>query len=134
MHIYIYTYKYIYIYIGRWARSHPLSGQERAQLAYRGTSLTRKRSPLGPYRRPMPRVLGGSKWGGRFIVGEVPVCRTGRAPTQTEGYKENRVEIDQRSVTLSVGTPVCPCGIAYRGGCGLSTFVVFPKSPCTSLC
>ena len=28
--------------------------------AYRGTSLTRKRTPLGPYRRPMPRVLGGS--------------------------------------------------------------------------
>ena len=27
---------------------------------YRGTSLTRKRPPLGPYRRPMPRVLGGS--------------------------------------------------------------------------
>ena len=26
---------------------------------YRGTSLTRKHSPLGPYRRPMPRVLGG---------------------------------------------------------------------------
>ena len=27
---------------------------------YRGTSLTRKRNPLGPYRKPMPRVLGGS--------------------------------------------------------------------------
>ena len=27
---------------------------------YRGTSLTRKRTTLGPYRRPMPRVLGGS--------------------------------------------------------------------------
>ena len=26
---------------------------------YRGTSLTRKRTPLGLYRRPMPRVLGG---------------------------------------------------------------------------
>ena len=31
-----------------------------AVLVYRGTSLTRKRTPLGPYRRPMPRVLGGS--------------------------------------------------------------------------
>ena len=29
-------------------------------INYRGTSLTRKRTPLGPYRRPMPRVLGGS--------------------------------------------------------------------------
>ena len=27
---------------------------------YRGTSLTRKRTPLGPYRGPMPRILGGS--------------------------------------------------------------------------
>jgi len=27
---------------------------------YRGTSLTRKGTPLGPYRRPKPRVLGGS--------------------------------------------------------------------------
>ena len=35
-----------------------------ALLIYRGTSLTRKRTPLGPYRRPMPRVLEGS-WGGR---------------------------------------------------------------------
>ena len=29
-------------------------------LQYRGTSLTRKCTPLGPYRRPRPRVLGGS--------------------------------------------------------------------------
>ena len=28
--------------------------------AYRGTSLIRKQTPLGPYRWPMPRVLGGS--------------------------------------------------------------------------
>ena len=26
----------------------------------RGTSLARKRTPLGPYRRPLPRLLGGS--------------------------------------------------------------------------
>jgi hypothetical protein len=27
---------------------------------YKGTLITRKLTPLGPYRRPMPRVLGGS--------------------------------------------------------------------------
>ena len=27
---------------------------------YRGTSLTGRRTPLGPYGRTMPRVLGGS--------------------------------------------------------------------------
>ena len=32
----------------------------RAPLGYRGSSLTRKRTPRGPYRRPMPRVLRGS--------------------------------------------------------------------------
>ena len=39
----------------------------------RGTSLTRKRTPLAPYRRPMPRVLGRSWEGGRFLMGEVPL-------------------------------------------------------------
>ena len=33
---------------------------EGPSAAYRGTSLTRKHNPLGPYRRPMPEVLGGS--------------------------------------------------------------------------
>ena len=42
-------------------------------LPYRGTSLVRKRNPLGPYRGPLPRVLGGSWKGGRFLMGEVPL-------------------------------------------------------------
>ena len=29
------------------------------RVSYKGTSLTGKRNPLGPYRRPVPRVLGG---------------------------------------------------------------------------
>ena len=33
----------------------------RYRLLYTGTSLTRKRTPLGPYRRPTPRVLGGPR-------------------------------------------------------------------------
>ena len=33
--------------------------------SYRGTSLIRKRTPLGPFRRPVPRLLGGSS-GVRF--------------------------------------------------------------------
>ena len=31
----------------------------------------KKRTPLGPYRRPLPRVLGGSYGGGRFLMSEV---------------------------------------------------------------
>ena len=51
------------------------SGRERDREAatnkYRGTSLTKKRNPLGPYRRPMPRDLGGSYGDGRFLMSEV---------------------------------------------------------------
>jgi len=39
---------------------------------YRGTSLMRKRTPLGPYRGPMAGIPKGS-WGGEhFLMGEVP--------------------------------------------------------------
>ena len=42
---------------------------------YRGTSLTTKCTPPGPYCRPMPTV-GGSYGGGCFLLGEVPLyCR-----------------------------------------------------------
>ena len=40
---------------------------------YRGTSLIRNRNPLGPYRRTMPGVVGGSQEGGRFLMSEVPL-------------------------------------------------------------
>jgi len=40
---------------------------------YRGTSLRGNRTPLGRYRRPTRRVVGGSCRGGRFLVGEVPL-------------------------------------------------------------
>ena len=39
----------------------------------KGTSLTKKRTSLGSYRRPMPRVLGGSYECVRFPMGEVPL-------------------------------------------------------------
>ena len=35
------------------------SNEEEHMARYRGTSLKRKRTPLGPYRRPMPRVVRG---------------------------------------------------------------------------
>ena len=42
-------------------------------IEYRGTSPTRKRTLLGPYRRPILRFLRGSQGGGRFLMGEVPL-------------------------------------------------------------
>ena len=40
---------------------------------YKGTSLIRKRTPLGPYSRTLPRFLWGSLRGGRFLMSEVPL-------------------------------------------------------------
>ena len=41
----------------------------RSAKSCRGSSFTRKRTPLGSYRRPMPRVLGGSQGGARCFYG-----------------------------------------------------------------
>ena len=41
----------------------------------RGTSQTRKRTHIKPYRRSLPRVLAGSYGSGRFLIGEVPLYR-----------------------------------------------------------
>ena len=45
----------------------------RAGGARFSTSLMRKHHPVGPYSRTMPRVLGGSQGGGRFLMVEVPL-------------------------------------------------------------
>jgi len=44
---------------------------------YRGTSLIRKRPPLGPYRRPMRRAQWFPQRGGRFLTSEVPLANKG---------------------------------------------------------
>ena len=49
-----------------------------ATSEYRGTSLITKRTPLGPNRRPMLRVLGWSCGGGRFLMSEVPLQSDGQ--------------------------------------------------------
>ena len=57
----------------------PLRGGDRNSPSSRHTLLMTKRNPLRPYRRPMPRVLGVSYGGGRFLTGEVPLwCRCSR--------------------------------------------------------
>jgi hypothetical protein len=48
-----------------------------ARSWYRGTSRIRKRTPLGPYCKPMPKGLGGSKGVGCFLMGEAPLYDTG---------------------------------------------------------
>ena len=65
MYIYLSIYLSIYLYthIYRYRSSCAKQQDEAApacasDLVYRGTSPIRKRTPLGPYRRPMPRFLG----------------------------------------------------------------------------
>ena len=61
---------YFYLEIPPQATDSP----EATFLLYRGTLLTRKRTTLGPYSRPMPRALWWSKGGGgRFLMSEVPL-------------------------------------------------------------
>jgi len=43
---------------------------------YRGTFLIRKRHPIGPYSRPVPRALWWSWGGGPFLMSEVPLYYT----------------------------------------------------------
>ena len=56
------------------------------QLTYMSSSLIRNRHPLGPYRRPLPRVLGGPRgrafscgWG--TPAGEMLWIAVKRAPS-----------------------------------------------------
>jgi len=54
-----------------------------ASSQYRGSSHKRKRPPLGPYRTPMLRVLGGSQGVRRFLIGDVHLqnySRTSHGP------------------------------------------------------
>ena len=53
------------VVLGERAISYQRGNPVECAKAYRGTSLIRNCSPLGPYRRHMPRVLGGS-W--RMVV------------------------------------------------------------------
>jgi hypothetical protein len=50
-----------------------LVGRNNGVSDYRGTSLVRNSSPLGPYTRPMPRALWWSQGGGHVFMSEVPL-------------------------------------------------------------
>ena len=45
-----------------------------------GYLAQKKPHPLGPDRRPMPRVVGVSQGGGRFLMGEVPLYAANSPP------------------------------------------------------
>ena len=81
----MYEHLYVYVYINKYRyryehQSTRMPARVQFEVAgfevYRGTMLKRKRTPLGPYRRPMPRVLGGSQGVVRFIMSKVPLYGT----------------------------------------------------------
>jgi len=81
---------------------------------YRGTSLTRERIPLGPYSRHMPRAL----W---WSYGRGAVSYERGTPVPHNGLRRDfRQTLGQKSATSSIGTPLCPYGIAYRRAWGSS--------------
>ena len=47
-------------------------GEGQRRVSLQGYLTYKKRKTLGPYRRPMFKVLGGSQGGRRFLLGEVP--------------------------------------------------------------
>jgi hypothetical protein len=49
-------------------------------------------------------------------------------------YSINMAESKRLCVTLSVETPLCPYGIAYRRGCGLHRGRLFTKFRCSPQC
>ena len=75
----------------------------------RGTSLTRKRPPLGPYRRHMSGVAGGSQGVERFLMSEVTLCVRGLGrkwsnKARWEGNDGGRASFDpnKRICSLSI--------------------------------
>jgi len=54
-------------------RGHSINLIKSQQTCYGDTSLTRKRTPLGPYSRNMPRAPWWSWEAGLFLMSEVPL-------------------------------------------------------------
>ena len=70
----------------------------RLLLPYRGTSLARKRTPLGRYRNTMPRVLGGSQGGWAFSHGRSsPVHLRRTAPRIKRNERRGLVILKRRT-------------------------------------
>jgi hypothetical protein len=69
---------------------------------YRGTSLIRKRTPLGPYRRPMPRVLGAQGgWAFFYGSGHTLPSTLNRDPPLTVGLTHSLTHSHSLSFTLT---------------------------------
>ena len=80
--------------------------RDRKLSSYGGTPLIRKRASQGPYRRPTPRILGGSQGGGYFLMGEVPVY----------GGTSLIWRHIRGGILFTVGSHLGPCSGPWDGG------------------
>ena len=73
-----------------------------------GVTHSKQCTPLGPYRRPMPRVLGGSLRGKRFIMDEVLLYRNTQAGTLQVPLPSDEETSQKVSKTFLVKTVHAP--------------------------
>ena len=95
----------------------------------RGTSLIRKRTPLGPYRRPMPRVLGGSYGRGRFLMDEVPLCNVDLSCKVNLYVALTHL----RTSTYEAGPPI-PGELIDEGNAGRGVYLYVCVCVCVCVC
>ena len=83
---------------------------------YRGISVTRKRTPLGLYHRPMPRVLGGFQRGGwAFSCGRgAPVGCGGKRERERASEREREIATARARAKVCVCESECVCGREAR--------------------
>ena len=95
--------------------------------AYRGASLIRKRTPIGPHRTPMPRVLEGSQGGERFRMGEVPLYGAGQEQLSEKSGAQKQRAITRMVVGFAVAVAVLR--VVLSGGIGPQERWVLPPRP-----
>ena len=102
----------------------PLCNVFQDAFHYNGTSRTRKRTPLGPYRRPMPRVLGRSYGWWRFLISEVPLHRTSTTPAASNLTPPQRLRgLKGIPGVLCRGSRALPQGVGVCVDCNWGLYV-----------
>ena len=79
---------------------------------YRGTSLTRNRTTLGPYSRPMPRALWWSYGGWRCLMREVPLYKWESSSSEAGGRYLQPCTLHPSPYAVNPA----PCTLSAEGG------------------
>ena len=71
---------------------------------FRHESFIRKCTPLGPYRKPITKVLGGGWVCGRFLMSEVPLYPEGNGVAPSQSSVTSRRGLSLYGASLSLGS------------------------------